>query len=626
MRDDASLWCWGANYAGQLGDGTTTHRAVSARVGTDNDWRDVFAGESSACATKSTGALHCWGGTPEPVDTEAWTRAATYSHQCGIRVDGSLWCWGDNTYGQLGTGNKTAVYTPTRVGAASWREVTNGVHFTCGIQRDGTLWCWGSSYDVAPQRLGTDADWTGISGREGDVCGVRANGTVWCWEVAWSTTPNPPVQIGTGTDWAQVSTGMAQKCGLKRDKTLWCWDTDTPEQVGSFADWDLVAVGGGFACARRVGKTYCWGQNGYGQVGNGRLAVTNTPGQVGTDADWKSLGVGVLASCALKTTGAVYCFGNDFGGVLGNGGAGTATVDVPSQVGTATDFLALAMRDQQVLALRGAAGSGTLWRWGTPQRGQPGADTPVQIGTDASWRAIAAGWEHGCALKTDDTLWCWGRNDHLETGSATASATPVQVGTDTDWQQVAAGGDHTCAIKAGGTLWCWGSNAQAQLGQGTQAATDTATPTRVGAETTWAFVAASGDANCGVLRDGRGFCWAGSYNWMFDPRPGVTVTSPTQIPGNWRVLVPGNLGTAGIKTDGTLWWAGRSKFGRVQSSAYTERPFQVGTATNWSHVDGNSQGHVCGTRTDGTLWCWGDGTAGQLGQGGTWVPTPTEVQ
>ena len=135
---DGSLWCWGDNYDGQLGDGTQLNRTTPVPVAGDATWAQVDTGGQ---------------------------------HTCGIRTDGSLWCWGDNTFGQVGDGTSGTSYLyhqPVRVGTdTDWSTVATGYYHTCGIHTDGSLWCWGENSqgqlgfarqgqdNPAPTRVGT---------------------------------------------------------------------------------------------------------------------------------------------------------------------------------------------------------------------------------------------------------------------------------------------------------------------------------------------------------------------------------------------------------------------------------------------------------------------------------------
>lgn len=112
-QTDHTLWCWGNNADGQLGDGTTTNRLSPTQVGTGTSWAALSAG---------------------------------FAHTCATQLDDSLWCWGDNATGQLGNGTTTAEHAPTLVGANStWVSVAAGGQHTCATRTDKSLWCWGDN-------------------------------------------------------------------------------------------------------------------------------------------------------------------------------------------------------------------------------------------------------------------------------------------------------------------------------------------------------------------------------------------------------------------------------------------------------------------------------------------------
>ncbi len=289
LQDDGTLWCWGENGAGQLGN-AGVDAPVPTQVGAASDWLAIDLGDVSTCGIRSPGSLWCWGGNNSGVlgigDTGSnetapvqvgiqtdWTAVAmsASTHGCGIRNGDSLWCWGGNTFGQLGQGTTSDVELPSQV-PGSWSTVGVGSRHTCAVATDGGLWCWGRAEDG---ELGT--------GPTGDD--------------AMSTTP---VQVGVATDWVQITAGGFTSCGRRSDGTAWCWGSnssgqlgqgmvDSPEiaaaplQVGIDTDWVDLSAWNSTVCGRRGNELWCWGQNGDGRQGNDTIFTMGTPREVRDD-------------------------------------------------------------------------------------------------------------------------------------------------------------------------------------------------------------------------------------------------------------------------------------------------------------------------------------------------------
>jgi alpha-tubulin suppressor-like RCC1 family protein len=422
LRADGSLWAWGWNLYGQLGDGTGTARPAPVRIGTDSTWTSVAAGGSHTLALQADGSLWAWGdneygqlgdGTQvnryAAVPAGAVGRApivvvAGYYHSLAAAPDGSLWAWGANTQGQLGDGTTTDRHTPVRIGTATtWTAVAAGYTHTVGLQADGSLWAWGGNY-----------------------YGQLGDGTL--------TDRHAPVRIGTATTWTAVAAGRYHTVALQADGSLWAW-----------------------------------GDNAYGQLG-GTTTAGHTPVRIGTTRTWTAVAAGYLHTVALQADGSLWAWGRNGFGQLGDGT--TTDRHTPVRIGTTRTWTAVAAGFWHTVARQA---DGSLWAWGLNVSGQLGDGTttdrhaPARIGTARTWTAVAPGEYHTVALRADGSLWAWGDNDsgQLGDGTTTPRPAPVRTGSAFTWTAVAAGDYHTVALRADGSLWACGDNYHGELGDGT---------------------------------------------------------------------------------------------------------------------------------------------------------------
>ncbi len=247
-----------------------------------------------------------------------------------------------------------------------------------------------------------------------------------------------------------------------------------------------------------------------------------------------------------------------------------------------------------------------------------GACGNVGGGGPGQWGAVSAGSYHTCAIRLDHTLWCWGYNlmGQLGIGAASEAQTPSQVvALGPSVAAIAAGQVHTCAVKLDQTLWCWGHNADGQLGDGTQ--DDKKTPQQVatlGAGV--ASVSAGSQHTCARKIDGTLWCWgAGQLG------NGMTQSlKPVQVVAMGNAVVEfavGSAHTCARKSDATLWCWGYNGDGELGNNTTADQSLPVQVSALGASVAGVSAGyhHTCARKTDGTLWCWGKNNHGQLGDG-----------
>jgi len=330
-----------------------------------------------------------------PVTTSAggadWKQISSVLHAAAIKTDGTLWTWGLGTSAQLGDNTITSKLTPvtTFAGGNNWKQVDCGNFHTAAIKTDGTLWTWGSP----------------TAGRLG------INDTV-------TNRVTPVTTFAGGTNWKQVSCGSQHTAAIKTDGTLWTWGNGTNGRLGNNNTTD-----------------------------NSLTPVTTFTG--GTN--WKQVTTGVDHTAAIKTDGTLWTWGLGTNGRLGN----NSTTDVPTPVTTfagGTNWKQVECGNSYTAAIKT---DGTLWTWGLGTNGRLGTNDGIQRLTPVTtfaggtnWKQVACGYLHGAAIKTDGTIWTWGRNNEGQLGnnSTTNSLTPITTfAGGNNWKQVSGGSNYTAA-------------------------------------------------------------------------------------------------------------------------------------------------------------------------------------
>ncbi|MDI6787690.1 MAG: fibronectin type III domain-containing protein, partial [Planctomycetota bacterium] len=297
---------------------------------------------------------------------------------------------------------------------------------------------------------------------------------------------------------------------------------------------------------------------------------------------------------------------------------GTNTGDIWTFT-TVGSWLSLSAGDSHTIGLKS---DGTLWVWGRNTEGELGSgdlttrNTPTQLGSDTNWTAAAAGWYHTLALKSDGTLWAWGTNSNgqLGLGHFDLRNTPTQVGEDRNWSKIAAGYDFSFAIKTDGTLYSWGYNGYGQLGLADTSTRNTPTPVT---GTNWIAVRAGAGHALGLKSDNTLYSWGYNGYGQLGLADTSTRNSPTQVTGtNWTDISAGAYHTLGRKSDGTLYSWGYNGGAQLGLGDYNNRisPTQVGTGTDWASLSAGGY-HSLARKQNGTLWSWGFNGFGQLGLG-----------
>ena len=319
-----------------------------------------------------------------------------------------------------------------------------------------------------------------------------------------------------------------------------------------------------------------WGLGTSGQLGLSNTTNYSSPKQIGTLKTWASVSTGNASSMAIKADGTLWAWGGNTAGCLGLGD--TASRSSPVQVGLLTNWSSVSSAaSNNTSAIKT---NGTLWSWGRNDYGQLGTSnttyysSPVQVGALTNWAQVATGHEYTLAVRTDNTLWGWGYTFSGQIGNGSSGAgniqSPVQVGAAISWSKTYAGYFNSYGVSTTGALWAWGDGSYGQLGLGNT--TVYSSPKQVGSLTDWLDV-------------------AGYYGWV-----------------------------VAIKTNGTIWgWGlgGSGQLGLGNTTNYSS-PKQIGALTSWSKIyAGRGSNAVLAIKNDGTIWAWGSNTNGRLGLGNT---------
>ena len=399
----ATLWAWGSNSFGALGDGSTTHRLSPVQAGGLANMVAAAAGTFHTVAVRGDGTVAASGsnaygqlgdGTvtqrPSPVQVGGLANVVTVvagsMYSVALRVDGTVWAWGHNAYGQLGDGTLTQRPSPVQVGGlANVVAVAAGYYHSIALRADGTVWAWGHN-----------------------AYGQLGDGTL--------TQRPSPVQVGGLANVVAVVAGQYHSVAVRADGTVWAWGYNGSGQLGDGTVTDrlspvhvvgltrVVAVGSGAnhsVAVRADGTVWAWGSNGLGQLGDGTVTQRPSPVQVGGLANVVTAGgAGVAHSVALRADGTVWSWGYNAYGQLGDGSTlmRVHPVRVLGIVGARA--LAPASAGYHTLALA----SGTL----------------APIGESASQAATAGG-----TVTTDAESDGATADDPLETSVTTPNAGPV---------------------------------------------------------------------------------------------------------------------------------------------------------------------------------------------------------
>lgn len=565
--------------------------------------------------------------------------AAGDAHTAILKNDGTVWTVGRNVEGQLGDGTTTNREKPVQVqGLNNVITIAAGVGNTVALKGDGTVWAWGYNN----------------RGQVGD-------GTV--------VQRNAPVQVLNLTNVIAIAVFHSHMVALRNDGTVWTWgrnlygelgdgttnDRTSPVQVQNLTHVNAIAAGTHHTIALRDdGTVWAWGNNFYGQLGDGTTTDRVTPAQVQNLSNVTAVSAGEVHTVALRGDGTAWAWGGNEIGSLGNGT--TTNRSTPVQMNNLTNVMAVSAGFSHTVVVRK---DGTVWACGNNEFYRLGDETTINrntavqvkgpngvgwlnIGAFFTEPMVAAGNVHTLALKSDGTVWAWGRNIYGQLGDNTNTnrSAPVQVQNLSDVVAVATGLFHSLALKSDGTVWAWGDNWNGQMGDNGN--TDRKVPGQVQNLSGVIAIAGGGYHSLALKSDGTVWAWGengegnvgveeGAYEGgQLGDGSNINRRYPVQVKNLSDVIAiaGGAYHSLALKRDGTVWAWGFNSTGPLGDGTTTNRntPVQVQNLSSVKAISGGNAFSVA-LKSDGTVWAWGHNTKGQLGDNtNTARHSPVQVQ
>jgi len=702
--DDLQLYCWGYNNYGQLGIDSVTQQNRPQIVNMPDNQRvtDISNGQGHTCAIVNNGSVYCWGynyygqlgdnttaNSQVPVYTQlpqgrtALAISLGQHHSCAILDNNSIYCWGYNNFGQLGVDATSSSPLPAFVNMPIGSvpvQLSLGLDFTCTVLNNGSAYCWGYNAQnqvegpvdnaqpnnlISPLYLNLKTNYKIISISSGaaHACAIIENGEITCWgqnsygvrlvlnegnnpdqlryviseesskrayPMGWGinsySISNLPSGISYNESILEISSNASQSGifdwniitldGFNQGSIIYqgvnidrkqgakpAW-TNSISYTDSDSELPMMFVDANYqhACGiKQGGGLFCWGLNEQGQLGDGTLTRRLRPTVVRFDGDApivKQVSTGYSNTCIVTENNRVMCWGD---GSQGQIGIGSHSSDA---------YLFDEVRPQEVLL--------------------PWSSNATMVTTAKQF---------ACALMDDGSVMCWGRNNYGQLGSGSTS--PAFSGLPLEVKlplgrfalSIDAFEDHSCAVLDDGNMYCWGYKKYGNMGTGdlpTSTAAYTPTPVSVhlpGGKRV--SLMAVGDAHsCAVMTDDTLWCWGRNYYGEIGDgsisSSSQTRTIPSQVDvQHYSPIVALSAGygsTCSLHDDGTLNCWGRNNYGQVgdglsnDQSSPTTIHLEGGNDATWITL---GRYFACASASDGSAQCWGDNDYGKLGDGGT---------
>ena len=546
LASDQQVYCWGYGAQGQLGQGANTNSAVPLAVSTGGalsgkDIKSLVTGSDTTCVIADD-LPYCWGNNglafgnaPVALSMAGVLAGKTIkkisvggSHLCAIASDDLGYCWGDNSSGQLGDGGIGGGLTPVAVDMSgvlsgkTLKEISSGSGTTCVIASDDLLYCWGAN----------------AYGKIGDGTKVDSN---------------IPVAVNmagalNGKTFKAISVGMMHSCALANDDKPYCWGngplgagvtggSSLPLPVYTYSNPTESLVVEKFSMSEDTI---------YVTLDNGNIYILKSDGSVVAFSDeragildgrvLKDIAVGSTGACAIAEDNNLgYCWGSE--NILGDGTGEASGIPVlidASGVLSGKTFKKIMVGYEYGCAI---ASDDLIYCWGYNTAGVLGdgsntdSYSPVAVVragglSGKTFSSFAAGYQHACALASDEEVYCWGQNTDGQLGDGTNTDSNIPVGINRSGslngkniQSIYAGTNHNCLLNVDNSLFCWGYNQEGQLGN--NSTTSSNVPVQVSSSGVLSggvkiLVMSLGSISCGMDVEENFYCWGDNSYGQID--------------------------------------------------------------------------------------------------------------
>lgn len=583
LKSDGTVWAWGYNYYGQLGDESNTRRNTPVQVKDLSGVKDIEAGSFFSTVLKD---------------------------------DGTVWGWGYNYKGQIGNGTGINSNIPVQaIGVSNITKIAVGDEHILALDEDKNVWVWGA----------------GAKGQLG-------NGTI-------KSSSRMPEILGNLSGVKSISAGTMVSAALKEDGTLWMWGDNKYGMMGNSNEVnstpvqrevlsDIMAVELAQYCVAALkndGTVWTWGKNDNGILGSGSALDSDIPTIVSGTEGVEEISCGETHMAIIKSDGTVWTWGYNKYGQLGNGAVDYITE--PIKINSFSDIDKIVCGVKHVLAI---GKDKTIWAWGnndylqlindvevSSESGAKDYCNPFSVKYEEGIKDIEAAFNRTLVINEDDEVWFYtARTTGL--GDEQSVYEPYKIEGLEGLQVVSIGKNHFLALKGDGYVYSAGNSYWGQLGDGTQTHhnnyVETFKLTKAKDLTNVVTVAAGSDHSVALKNDGTVWTWG--CNQFGELAHGTDTFSlePVQAEGleNVCAISAGNNNNMALKEDGTVWAWGDNTYGQLGNGTTdkTNIPVQVEGLENIKTIIAGKDSSFA-FADDGTVWAWGKNNCGQLGDGTT---------